>query len=620
VNVKSLILVVLVLLICAGGIFALMAWQEDPARVADAALRGAMDTASRLMASAQNALDAPAHKFKDQYPAPDSKFADSDVAHFSFPPVYVPNPSALAAAQQGEQDLVKVINDNRSAADPNYTSMAYVLAARLAAVQGVYQSGLATSCRIQAAAARRKVRALVLLMQKQAGEAEVHQVGASLNLDVAEKALQAAKDDLDKVSQDVQTKKQQVADAQAKWEDLRKKTTQKIAQATSLRLNADRGKPREQLAQIEQVHKIEREEINPQYLQIDRLEASFKALQGEMELLKIRQVNAEQRVAVGNKILDGLKGEGEAAARGLRAIRKDAAEGLDKARAALAASQQEVEKTLSQLAKLCEEAAKAEADCNAAYQRSADLFKSASTGSDNPVAVQAGHAETLVSWADDNAESLRMHDANVTFLDQIGKAWPKLEGGAVPAAPADAAPAEPKPEPKADTAPATSPATQPATGATTQPATGATTQPATGATTQPVTAPATQPAAPVAVALGELPPVAQKINAYLPKPGELREQAIAKYKEAIDLYKKAIAGCTGYLADGKSRKEDTQWLYKGALGAAYAGLARVTGDAAQRQEALTAAATALDEALRDKQGSPYLAPVADIQKQVTGQP
>lgn len=599
-NVKSLILVVLVLLICAGGLYALMAWQEDPARVANHAIDQAMNTASRLMASAENLLDGPNHKLDGKFPPQEGDFAENQI---TFAPNYIPNANALDVSRKGEQDLVAVINTHQAAADPNYVSMAYTLAGRLAAVQGFYHSSLATSSRTQAAVTRRRVNELVYVMQKQAGEAEVHKVGASLSMADAEKSLQDAKDDQEKVNKEIQTKTGQLATAKTKWEDLREQTTKKTAQANTMRLEAERGKPREQLAKIEQVHKLEREEINPQYLQIDQLEASFKALQGEMELLKVRQTNAQQRLAAANKILDGFKGEGEAAARGLRAIQADAAECLQKARAALAASQQEVEKNLTQLAKLCDDAAKAEVDANAAYKRASEMFKAAESGTDDRAAVYSGHAATLVDWAEDNAQSLRMHDANLVFLDQIGKAWPKMEGSAVPAAPADAAPAEPKPEPKAQTAPTTQPA---AAGATTQPASGATTQPA-GATTQPA-APA---AAPVAIALGELPPVAQKISAYLPKPGEVRQEAARHYADAVELYKKAIAACT---------KGDYKWLYQGALGAAYAGLARVSGDAAQRQEAMDGAKRELEEALRDKQGSPYLAPVADIQRQFTAQP
>jgi len=582
VNLKSLILAILVVLICVGGIFALKSWPETPQRIDDAAIMAAVDSASRQLTTAQNLLAAPVLTFKGEFLPIMVDFTQADQDLISLPPRYTPNAKAQATLRQAYDSLLAVIREH-SAATSDVQATAHVLAGRIAATEGFYYAALAAAKHHQAAVGRQKVSELVHAMQQQDGEIKIHQLSASLNIEEAEKALQGAQAEHQRLQQAIQTKNQEVAKAQKEWEDLRDQTAQKTAQANKLRLEAERGKPKEQLAKMDQVHKLEQEEIYPQYRRIDQLEAAFKALQAEMERLKSKEAISATHVQAAQRILDGAQDPDAAkSVRGLKAIRTAGTEGLEDARSRLAACRQEVEKTLNDILAACEESAKAEALANTAYKTAVERFKAAIPVADKPTSAQASYAETLVAWAESDYRSLRLHLSNTAFLSEIGQAWPKVEGTAAPP-PAASAPAPAAEGKKGTVASLLSALTGGGSGSS-------------GA----------EDAKPVA--LGDLPPVAQKISGYLSKPGEVRQEAVRKYTEAIELYKKAIA------AAGATHR----WLYQGALGAAYAGLARV-GDQGQRAEAVSNATAAFNEALQGKEGSPFVAPIADMQGQISQQ-
>jgi len=94
--------------------------------------------------------------------------------------------------------------------------------------------------------------------------------------------------------------------------------------------------------------------------------------------------------------------------------------------------------------------------------------------------------------------------------------------------------------------------------------------------------------------------VAGKLASFVAKPEVAKDSAAKQYQEAADLYKKALSR-----AD-----RDHRWAYQGQLAAAYAGLYQLNGDA----QSLQAARETLAEALKGNEFSPYLAPLAEIQK------
>lgn len=584
-NFKSLILTILMVLVCVGGIVALKFWPESPQRVDDTALKAAMDTASRQLGTAQNLLAAPVISFKGEYPPIAAAMTADNLNLIDFPPRYTPNLKAQQALRSAYDALMASVREH-PAASGEIQAMAHILAGRIVATEGYYHSTLAVAKHRQVAQDRRKVSELVSAMQQQGGEIAIHKIAASLNLEEAEKALQ----DADKKHKDlldaIQKKEQDVAKAQKEWESLRDKVARQEAKAIELRLAAEQGKPREQLAKMEEVHKLEREEIYPQYRQIDRLEAAFKAQQAEMERLKAHESVAKLHVQAARRILDGQQGEDAASsARGLKAIQTGGSDGLRDAESRLAACRREVDKTLELIGTACKEAAQAEAQAAAAYKTAVERFKAAIPIADKPAVPQASCAETLVTWSETDSRSLRLHAANTAFLNEISQAWPKVDAAAppAPAAPASAPASAPSSDRKGTVASLLGSLTG-------------------GSSSKP----AAEEAKPVA--LGDLPPVAENISKYMLKPGEVRQEAAKRYNEAIELYKKALASAT----------PTQKWLYQGALGAAYAGLARVA-DQGQRAEALANASAAFNEALQGKEGSPFLAPVVDMQGQVSRQ-
>jgi len=102
------------------------------------------------------------------------------------------------------------------------------------------------------------------------------------------------------------------------------------------------------------------------------------------------------------------------------------------------------------------------------------------------------------------------------------------------------------------------------------------------------------------VGAGKLPDDGEKIQSFLAESETLREDAEAKYDEAVKLCRKAI----------RSVDRQYQWVYQGQLASAYMGLYALTGSAETRAEAQTA----INDALANKESSPNLEAVKRLQK------
>jgi len=102
------------------------------------------------------------------------------------------------------------------------------------------------------------------------------------------------------------------------------------------------------------------------------------------------------------------------------------------------------------------------------------------------------------------------------------------------------------------------------------------------------------------IGAGQLPGEIEKIQSFLPESDTLREDAEAKYEEAVKLYRTAIG----------SVDRQYRWVYQGQLAAAYAGLYMLTGSVETRAEAQTA----INEALAGKESSPNLEAVKRLRK------
>jgi hypothetical protein len=83
---------------------------------------------------------------------------------------------------------------------------------------------------------------------------------------------------------------------------------------------------------------------------------------------------------------------------------------------------------------------------------------------------------------------------------------------------------------------------------------------------------------------------------------KLRSSATSGYQNATELYSKAI----------KSADRIHKWVYQGQLAAAYVGLYRLSGDTAE----LDKADQVINQALKDKESSPYLKPVLEMRRLV----
>lgn len=106
---------------------------------------------------------------------------------------------------------------------------------------------------------------------------------------------------------------------------------------------------------------------------------------------------------------------------------------------------------------------------------------------------------------------------------------------------------------------------------------------------------------------GALPRAAQKVRSFLADAEAFRQDAEAKYAQAIKLYQKATSG-----ADRQLR-----WAWQGELAAAHIRLYRLTKD----PETLATAQAVLAEALRDREFSPSLTSVAQLRDDIAaGQP
>ena len=102
----------------------------------------------------------------------------------------------------------------------------------------------------------------------------------------------------------------------------------------------------------------------------------------------------------------------------------------------------------------------------------------------------------------------------------------------------------------------------------------------------------------------EAPAAAQKLTTYVSDVDKLRSSTITAYRDSAKLYSTAVKS-----ADGKHK-----WVYQGQLAAAHLGLYRLTGDAGE----LDTAKSIIAEALQDKESSPYLRPVVELQRLAEG--
>ncbi len=100
----------------------------------------------------------------------------------------------------------------------------------------------------------------------------------------------------------------------------------------------------------------------------------------------------------------------------------------------------------------------------------------------------------------------------------------------------------------------------------------------------------------------QAPPAAGKLTAYVADPEKLRSDATACYRNATRLYSKAIKSAAGI----------HKWVYQGRLAAAYVGLYRLSKDT----DELNNADRVINQALQDKDSSPYLEPVLKLRRLV----
>jgi hypothetical protein len=101
-------------------------------------------------------------------------------------------------------------------------------------------------------------------------------------------------------------------------------------------------------------------------------------------------------------------------------------------------------------------------------------------------------------------------------------------------------------------------------------------------------------------------------NDYLPDLKKTRDQALADYKSAEAELEKVISQHLKY-PPGRN----VNWIYQGELASAYLGHYRLTWSEKDQKGDETILAKArqfVGEALRDKQTSPYLASVVELQK------
>jgi len=104
----------------------------------------------------------------------------------------------------------------------------------------------------------------------------------------------------------------------------------------------------------------------------------------------------------------------------------------------------------------------------------------------------------------------------------------------------------------------------------------------------------------------EAPPAVGKVQAYISAPAATRKSAEQHYTAATELYARALSAV----------ERQQRWIYQGQLAAAYVGLYQLSRD----PDVLDRAKEILREALKDKQASPYLAPVDRLQRLVEPQP
>jgi len=94
-------------------------------------------------------------------------------------------------------------------------------------------------------------------------------------------------------------------------------------------------------------------------------------------------------------------------------------------------------------------------------------------------------------------------------------------------------------------------------------------------------------------------PSLEKIKGYVPKLAEVKESAEKDFREATNLYKKALA----------AMKSEYRWVCQGQVAAAYLGLYNLTRDSAD----LEAAKSAAGEALKGREQSPYASDLKDLE-------
>ena len=95
-----------------------------------------------------------------------------------------------------------------------------------------------------------------------------------------------------------------------------------------------------------------------------------------------------------------------------------------------------------------------------------------------------------------------------------------------------------------------------------------------------------------------------KMKNFLPKANEIIKEARESYRQALEFYKKA------------SHRADRHqvWLYQGQVATAYVRLYNISKD----PQHLSEARKTLDEALEDKEDSPYLDALVRLRKTLKG--
>lgn len=406
---KTLLVAVIAVAICAAAIFALYRWPQPKAREGGLAVLAAVQRARRLCSKALSRLTRSAYKVPEGKKAPsrDEVTLREEMAL---------DEGALGVLREAQDELADVLAKNGHA-EEGALALGHATIGRILSLRAKFHAEMAAKAWQKARDARNKAYDVSAKMGSLGVKARYFNRLASLTTDAVAAESEAAKKRQKELQAEIETIDGQIKDKEKTHAALLEANAKLSKEAEQLNTASQLAiKAKESLDKFEQAQ-VREKQITKGRLALDKIENEIRDLKAKRADLAIELKNAEARATVADAIIADrkkLKGEHEAEVTGEKEK--------------LAKTKGEVEALATEALKACQEAAEACKKAMPLYGEAEKSLKQSvglqpSQPRQRKAEALAALGDLVLAWAQLHARQLADHHENELCVQAVEKAW-----------------------------------------------------------------------------------------------------------------------------------------------------------------------------------------------------